>query len=133
MADPQELKTFEDSAKEMNVASGYGGSQHQPQEAGVVSDVTGSRVVATDYQNTSGKKRRVLVRVSGANLGPLNNILAYVGVPNPPTLIVSGMRVKVNATADHLGQVSFEVPKGNYYRVDVGSGDTMTSWIEEDE
>ena len=111
-------------------------SAHQPQEAGTMSDVTASRSAGTVYQNTSGKKRRVFARASGATNGPLNNILAYVDSFDPPTTIRSGMRILVNAVgvgATHLGQIAIEVPRGHYYKVEVGSGDSLTSWMELDE
>lgn len=135
MVQPLELKTFEQEAAEMNASSGYGGSEHQPQEAGLPKDVTGNRTAGTTYQNTSGKKKRVTVTVVGPSTGVLNDCIGKVEAVNPPTVVISRQRINTTAGVNlsHMLLIIFEVPKDWYYLVEIPSGASINQWSEWDE
>ena len=104
-------------------------------EVGTWSDVTGSRVLATTYQNTSGRKRRVSAYLTGSGTARAG-IECKVGSADPPTLIVSKQENSIAASSGltHIVSAYFEVPTNYYYRIASTVGtETLTSWSELDE
>lgn len=93
----------------------------------------GSRLISTVYQNTSGRKRRVVIRVSGPLNGNLTNYVE-VGSANPPTLRVSEhVTVLTVASGTPINTHSVEVPNNWYIRLVDGGSQSLTSWHELDE
>lgn len=90
----------------------------------------GTRVAGTNYQNTSGKKRRVIVGVTGAGGAGGKSWQVYVGSANPATIAIA--EIVENGTTGGRDNVSFEVPNNWYYRTAVNTG-TLYSWYELDE
>lgn len=90
----------------------------------------GSRVAGTVYQNTSGRKRRVVVHVSHtAEL----NFTAQVDSVNPPVKQQAIIRIQaVPTSSTHSVTIWLEVPDGQYYQVSVTAG-TLNAWYEVDE
>ena len=105
-------------------------SAHQPQEAVSWTDVSASRASGVVYQNTSGKKMRVSMRLAGADTGILDYDVV-VGPTSTPAVTVGGSQINVNSTAGkkHKVPTYFEVPVAWYYKVTIATG-TVESWIE---
>ena len=104
-------------------------------ESGTWSDVTSSRALATVYQNTSGKKRRISVYLQGAAADEAG-ITIQVQSANPPTVEIAVNRNNslAGAGVSHQAWAATEVPNNHYYRVnrDIGT-ETLNKWFELDE
>ena len=89
----------------------------------------------TIYQNTSGKKRRVLGAITfTANV--TEQVRIGLGSSSPPTAIITDFGRPTSTGADAQLQMpfSFEVPNNWYYRVLILSGTpTLNQWNELDE
>lgn len=99
--------------------------------------VTGSRVLGTVYQNTSGKTMFVSVSISHTCVGAghVADNVAYVeaGDATPDTAVA---RIFTNyvAAVQHCLNMTFVVPAGSYYKVtddDLGGGaSALVYWTE---
>ena len=104
-------------------------------EAGVWTEVTGSRAIASVYQNTSGRKRRA----SGAILGAAADeagVLFWASSVNPPGFELSGTAINTVSGAGISHQIAFygEVPNNWYYKITRVMGtETLYKWFELDE
>ncbi|KKK94080.1 hypothetical protein LCGC14_2686450, partial [marine sediment metagenome] len=100
-------------------------------EDGTWSDVSGSRVIDTVYQNTGGDKMRVSMTISAASGERLYSKLE-VGSANPPTLTAGTCRAEgVGSGNDPKCQLYTEVPDDWYYRlVSVSGTPVIDAWIE---
>ena len=88
---------------------------------------TGARVEGTTYQNTSGRKRRLAIRVR-PDAG--QDAELRVGSASPPTAILSQAGSEAGSTMP--GTLCIEVPNDWYYLVPSFSG-VITTWFELDE
>ncbi|HEV8459024.1 MAG TPA: hypothetical protein VGR44_12090 [Methylomirabilota bacterium] len=102
-------------------------------ERGIWTDQTASRVAGTIYQNTSGRKRRVSIIVTGATAGQVLSLLE-VGSASPPTIGIQRWEIRVNAGAGaaHVVTLYTEIPRAWFYRLTVTTG-SLTKWSEMDE
>lgn len=97
----------------------YAGPTHQ-------NNVTGSRVLNTVYQNTTGLPMWVYVTGNGGS-GAAISLEGLTDSSNPPTTDVGYVYGAVN---NSNAQISFLVLPGNYYKVLTGLSSTLTVWIE---
>lgn len=88
-------------------------------------DVTGSRALATNYQNAL--TRSILV-VASINLTAAGCVEGYCDAATPPTTLVAKNSDPYNITARYC-LVCFIVPPSYYYRVDASNGSVL-SWVE---
>ena len=92
-----------------------------------------TRALDTIYQNTSGKKRRVIVGIN-TSAAAAQRVKFVVGSASPP-----GTQIGRVGTADALSgsllfTMSFEVPDTWFYRATIEAGTpTLDSWSELDE
>jgi hypothetical protein len=86
-------------------------------------DVSGSRVHGTTYTNSTGKPIMVSYGISSTN--GFNKFRAYVG----SVLVGSHDEVTPAATAGG-GSVSFIVPNGATYRIDISGSSSRLFWAE---
>jgi hypothetical protein len=109
-------------------------SQDAYLEGGIWTDVTGSRALGTAYQNTSGRKRRVLAVCYGPAPGAIN-VEFFAGTVNPPTTSLATGTGESDAagSARHRVVFSVEIPDGWYYQITNNSGGTLGTWFELDE
>ena len=100
--------------------SGYAGPTTQ-------AVVTGSRVLGTVYQNTSGKP--MWINITFTAVAGTDGINIVTDASSTPTVVVASLYNFSNATAI---TVSFLVLTGNYYEVVIsfGSAFTIDSWVE---
>lgn len=91
------------------------------------------RAIDTIYQNTSGKKRRVMF---SARCDDGDQMQVLVGSSNPPTLAGPTVYLDTGVGTDLIdGGVTFEVPNNWYYKADIAAGAPTLphSWLELDE
>ena len=108
-----------------------------PKESGTWSSnlFRGSRAVNTDYQNTSGKKRRLLVMTIWNAGDPVDTVDAKLDSTSPPSTI----RVSISpgkqpdANKQFLMPISIEIPNNWYYRVEAMASERISKWFELDE
>ena len=82
----------------------------------------------TIYQNTSGKKRRVLVSWSGSSI----IATVHIDSSSPPGSL--GFIGDPHAGSNPYTMISFEVPNNYYYKVGENTGTiSITQWHELDE
>lgn len=89
---------------------------------------TAARAVNTEYQNTSGRKRRVYITMSGAG-NALNANFATGSVSG--SLTARGYWFMTATALGYLTQM-YEVPSGHYYKL-VNTTGTIQQWMELDE
>ncbi len=100
-------------------------------ETGTWSDVTGSRVLGTVYQNTSGKKRRV--SINATNAVTASRVYFEISASSPPGSSNRIASQDFPATGTHLNLYA-EVPAGWYYRTASSDANyTLIGWWELDE
>lgn len=93
------------------------------------SDVTGSRVVGTVYQNTTGYP--ILVTSSFTTNATSDAFYATIGPTSTPTLQVASVHAFASCSGCENGVPSFIVPAGYYYKVTHVSGTPgVIQWIE---
>lgn len=101
-------------------------------ETGTWSDASGSRVIDTIYQNTSGKKRRVIVSINGLTVN--TTVTAKTGAANPPTLVTAVYGTAQSTASAEIHALAFEVPASYFYQVlKSGAAANVTAWVECDE
>ena len=88
--------------------------------------VTGSRALATPYQNTTGKAMHVVVSTTGVS----GTVYAYSDSTATPSTEIAQVTVGFTGTGTPLdtGTLSFMVIPGNYYQVSGGSA--IACWTE---
>lgn len=91
----------------------------------VQSDVGGSRVSATTYQNTGVTPIFACVVMSV----PLNGSGNALVDSNPVPILQVAYVANTNLTAIVV-QMSFWVPPGNYYTVTANGGSSIVVWVE---
>ena len=92
----------------------------------------GTRSAGVVYQNTGGKKRRLMIRSLGDAMGKLDALLE-VGSTNPPTVTLTRAVIDTNASAtNHQVPLYVEIPNNWYYKLTVTTG-TLQNWFELDE
>ena len=92
-----------------------------------------TRLMATVYQNTSGKPIFVSVAFTASvTSGNTAGIQTNLGLTASPSDIVSTLRHGGNAgPANQGGSMTFYVPNNYYYSVTGNTGNyTVTSWVE---
>lgn len=112
-------------------------------------DLSGTRALATNYENASGKiifvnvTLDLAVSVTGANMNGTAYAMAKVEDTSPPTLVVqqgyrqvvlNGLTATTNFLNDRCALV-FIVPPGFYYRIEVGTAGhgvtpVVSKWFE---
>lgn len=109
----------------------FGATYGSSLESGTWSDVSGSRALDTIYQNTGGKKRRVIVTVD-LESGASDTAVIYTGSASPPTLVTT--QAKIYGAGNSYVPISFEVPNNWYYKAAIDTGTpTKIGWVELDE
>lgn len=101
-------------------------------EAGTWTTVTGSRVAATVYQNTTGKRMRVSVTCLGVANGTLScsaQVDTVVGMGTAITVDNIGFVENATGGNQWFGNLKFEVPPYQYYRANFNTG-TVLAWVE---
>jgi hypothetical protein len=84
--------------------------------------VTGSRVIGTTYQNTTGRNMFVNVIIQNTVAGQLVGITDSAA--SPTTQVWEQYVNNINAT------VTMIVLPGNYYKVTAGGTNALAGWIE---
>lgn len=85
-------------------------------------DLSGSRSVASNYTNSTGKPIMIMVTI-GAVSGNVDLDLTIAGI------LVSTQRATASSASPQV-TVSAIIPDGVIYRVEVGSGDSIVEWWE---
>ena len=108
----------------ISAVGGGGGGYAGPTTQAVV---TGSRVLGTVYQNTSGKP--MWINITFTAVAGTDGINVVTDASATPTVVVASLYNFSTATAI---TVSFLVLTGNYYEVviSIGSAFTINSWVE---
>ena len=101
-------------------------------EAGTPTDVSGSRAIGTNYQNTSGYKKRVCVTIRSA-VATATGILLYCDSSSTPTTLIARDSKGAFVGLDVFTNAYIEVPNGYYYRADADASSTLYLWSETDE
>ncbi len=83
-------------------------------------DVTGSRVIGTNYQNDTGQA--IQVNIFAVKSGVLSQF--FVGTSDPANVEVARMQA---TSATFIGNMTAIVPSGHFYRYD---GPAITAWVE---
>lgn len=93
------------------------------------SDVTASRALGTEYQNTSSTPLFIAVTTTFSGTG-VGGVKGYIGTSSADGLI--GQCVIYNNVGNSMYQfISFIVPAGYYYKADKsGSKASLYKWIE---
>jgi len=112
------------------------GIAHLPQWIAQVSNVTGSRALATNYQNTTGRPVLCLVTCSCNAIanGDTAFATALVGSISPPNVTIARNGITGGPIRAMYAFVAFAVPANHYYKVngDVTATGTvsLTHWME---
>ena len=88
-------------------------------------NVTGSRVLGTIYQNTTGKV--MFVEFVSTSTGANCTVRAFNGESSPPGIPIAQYEEPTNGQFQRL---FFLVPPGYYYKITTDVGSTVVNWIE---
>ena len=93
-------------------------------------DVTGSRALATNYQNTGVVPKLIIATI---HISEDSELTAYCDAGTPPTTIVciNGMDYVITKATELF--VTFLVPPSYYYKVSItegGGSPSVAAWIE---